>query len=171
MTSDGGHHFLLIFPAAAHRSQISREILFLFVTKTIKLSSTWISAASSVYFTQVQIIANSMNSILAIWPFRPHKTNIFWKLMTPTIHWPTNHSPVTLPDPPDPPETHSVVPFIPPMGVYSMFNGQHEHIYMQILDMNHKAFWFMSSICKFKWCIFRHGWTLCPFEQCAKVNV
>ena len=31
---------------------------------------------------------------------------MFWKLMTSTIHWPSNHSPITLPNPPDPPKKH-----------------------------------------------------------------
>ena len=34
----------------------------------------------------------------SIWPFRPDKPNIFLKLMTPTIQWPTKHSPITLSD-------------------------------------------------------------------------
>ena len=33
--------------------------------------------------------------ISTIWCFRPYKPYIFWKLMTPTIHWPTDHSPIT----------------------------------------------------------------------------
>ena len=47
-----------------------------------------------------------------IWRSRPYKPNIFWKLMTPTIHWPTKHSPITLSDPPDPPKPCPTRPFI-----------------------------------------------------------
>ena len=50
-----------------------------------------------------------------IWCFRPYKPYIFWKLMTPTIHWPTDHSPITHtdpPDPPNPPRTHLTWPFL-----------------------------------------------------------
>ena len=35
--------------------------------------------------------------------------------MTPTIHWPTNHSPITLPDPPDPPN----------LTFYPLYSGAH----------------------------------------------
>ena len=50
-----------------------------------------------------------------IWCFRPYKPYIFWKLMTPTIHWPTDHSPITHTDPqdpPNPPRTHLTWPFL-----------------------------------------------------------
>ena len=43
-----------------------------------------------------------------IWPSRPYTPSIFWKLMTSTIYWPTNHSPMTLSDPQDPPRTHPI---------------------------------------------------------------
>ena len=50
-----------------------------------------------------------------IWRFRPYKPYIFWKLMTPTIYWPTDHSPITHTDPPDlpnPSRTHLTWPFL-----------------------------------------------------------
>ena len=45
------------------------------------------------------------------WPYKPY---IFWKLMTPTIHWPTAHFPITHTDPPypqNPPTTRMIWPF------------------------------------------------------------
>ena len=53
--------------------------------------------------------------ISTIWCFRPYKPYIFWKLMTPTIHWPTDHSPITHTDPsdpPNPPRTQPTWPFL-----------------------------------------------------------
>ena len=50
--------------------------------------------------------------ISTIWCFRPYKPNIFWKLMTPTIHWPIDHSPITHTDPPNPPRTQPTWPFL-----------------------------------------------------------
>ena len=53
--------------------------------------------------------------ISTIWCFRPYKPYIFLKLMAPTIHWPTDHSPITHtdpPDPPNPPRTHLTWPFL-----------------------------------------------------------
>ena len=53
--------------------------------------------------------------ISTLWCFRPYKPYIFWKLMTPTIHWPTDHSPITHTDPsdpPNPPRTQPIWPFL-----------------------------------------------------------
>ena len=50
-----------------------------------------------------------------LWCFRPYKPYISRKLMTPTIHWPTDHSPITHTDPQDPlnpPRTHLTWPFL-----------------------------------------------------------
>ena len=38
-----------------------------------------------------------------LWRSTPYKQNIFWNLMTPSIHWLTDHSPITHTDPPSPP--------------------------------------------------------------------
>ena len=57
----------------------------------------------------------SLTDNIPIWCFRPYKPNIFWKLMTPTIHWPTDHSPITHTDPsdpPNPPRTQLTWPFL-----------------------------------------------------------
>ena len=40
------------------------------------------------------------------------RLNIFWKLMTGTIHWPTDNSPITNTDPPNPSRTHPTWPFL-----------------------------------------------------------
>ena len=43
--------------------------------------------------------------------------------MTPTIHWPTDHSPITHtdpPDPPNPPRTHLTWPFLHFMTFYTI---------------------------------------------------
>ena len=53
-----------------------------------------------------------IGNISTIWCFKPYKPNIFWKLMTPTIHWPTDHSPITHTDPPNPPRTQPTWPFL-----------------------------------------------------------
>ena len=50
--------------------------------------------------------------ISTIWPFGPHKPNIFCKLMTPTIQRPTYHSPITFPDPADSLDPPKTWPFI-----------------------------------------------------------
>ena len=57
---------------------------------------------------------NPPNSLTThpIWPFfhlkghySLYKQCIFWKLMAPTTHWPTDHSPITNTDPTDPPNS------------------------------------------------------------------
>ena len=50
-----------------------------------------------------------INCTAQYWCFTPYKPYIFWKLVTPTFHWPTVHSPITHSDPPHPqntPRTH-----------------------------------------------------------------
>ena len=54
--------------------------------------------------------------ISTFWPRKPHKPNIFWKLMTPTIHWPTYHPSITFPDPPDLISLYPLYSFLMYMG-------------------------------------------------------
>ena len=43
-----------------------------------------------------------INCTAQYWCFTPYKPYIFWKLVTPTFHWPTVHSPIAHSDPPHP---------------------------------------------------------------------
>ena len=88
--------------------------------------------ALSSHFVRPSIHKCDILTFSTIWAFRPHKPNIFWKLMTPTIHWPTNHSPITLPDPPDPKLTQTNQTFDP---LYSV---------LMLMYMKMYAFWLLS---------------------------
>ena len=80
-----------------------------------RLSFSQIKSWVALSFLVVRRASVRIGNISTIWCFRPYKPYIFWKLMTPTIHWPTDHSPITHtdpPDPPNPPRTHLTWPFL-----------------------------------------------------------
>ena len=73
---------------------------------------SWVALYSLVGWLSGSVTSSLISTI---WCFRPYKPHIFWKLMTPTIHWPTDHSPITHTDPqdpPNPPRTHLTWPFL-----------------------------------------------------------
>ena len=63
--------------------------------------------------------------------------------MTPTIHWPTNHSPITFPDPPDPPNPHPTWPFILLFTIWRF--DVYEHICLLLMQNSHSLLLSISS--------------------------
>ena len=77
--------------------------------------------------------------------------------MTPTIHWPTDHSPITHtdpPDPPNPPRTHLTWPFLHFKTFYAIqtkyflkpHDTQYPLTHWPLTQAHHMAFWVSHSL-------------------------
>ena len=83
--SDISHSNCLNYNLRRYKPCITRT----FGGKSFQIANSASQNSSSIFIFHLSTIVTSYT----LSTFRPYKLNIFWKLVTPNIHWPTNHSP------------------------------------------------------------------------------
>ena len=106
--SEGGGEYFQILIFGWYVLMVGKGMLSEIVCKKFHSSffrfarSSWIVFVRNNPLVRPSATKIWINCTAQYWCFTPYKPYIFWKLVTPTFHWPTVHSPIAHSDPPHP---------------------------------------------------------------------